>query len=59
MPLFVPSFNLPNVSDESGLGDIAEEFDAVVNNGFGHAPHHVTLSEIGKLADFDDIRNDA
>ena len=45
--------------DECCLGDIAKEFDAVVNDGFGHAANCVPLCEVGKFADLDHIRNDA
>ena len=46
------------MSDKGLFGDVAKEFDAVVNDGFGYAAHHVTLSQIGKFADLDNIRND-
>ncbi len=41
--------------DESRFRNVAEELDAVIDDGLGHAANHVPLGEIRKFADFDDI----
>jgi hypothetical protein len=44
--------------DESGFGNVAQEFDAVVDDGFGNSTNQISLSKIREFAHFDNIGND-
>ena len=43
--------------DKLRLGDVSDELDRLVDDGFRHASNSVSLREIWKLVNFDDVCN--
>lgn len=55
---FLRLYGFQDLLNKARLGDCAQDFEAVVDHGFGDALHLVALRKVDELGDFDDIGSD-
>ena len=55
---FLRRYGFQDLLHKARLGDCAQDFDAVVDHGFGNALHLVALRKVDELGDFDHISSD-
>ena len=54
----VRCYGFQDLLNKARLGDCAQDFDAIVDHGFGDALHLVALRKVDELGDFNDIGGD-